>query len=207
MLSSEEITTFEDSVPSGGQSPYVAGHVPSREIKVVAYDPGWPAAYELLADLIRSSLGTAVLGLEHVGSTSVRGLAAKPVIDVDLTVADGSAESSYVPALEEAGLQLVIREPWCYGHRMLRHHDPRCNLHVWSPACPEAARHLIFRDWLRAHPDDRELYAQAKVAATQQTVTARGDVGIYNAHKQAVIREIYARAFAALGLIQRATRG
>lgn len=178
----------------------MAGYGPAAAVGIVAYDSSWPARYETLAELIRQALGTVVLALDHVGSTSVPGLDAKPIIDADLTVADGSAEATYVPALEQCGFRLVIREPWWYGHRMLRHAAPACNLHVWSPGCPEPARHLIFRDWLRANPDERELYAAAKHAAAEQTVAAGGDVETYNANKQAVIRQIYARAFARLGL-------
>ena len=200
MLDPADITTFNDSPPPPGESPFVCGQAPTTELGIVEYDPSWPARYERLADLIRTALGPAVLGLDHVGSTAVPGLAAKPVIDVDLTVADGAAESSYVPALEACGFQLVVREPWWYGHRVLRHREPAANLHVWSPECPEAARHLIFRDWLRANPDECELYLRAKCAASEQTMAAAGDAAVYNAHKQAVIRQIYGRAFTALGL-------
>ena len=169
------------------------------EFGIAAYYASWPAWYERLADLIRRALGPAVLALDHVGSTAVPGLDAKPIIDVDLTVADGSAEATYVLALEAVGFQLIGREPWWYGHRLLRRREPACNLHVWSPDCPEAARHLIFRDWLRANPDECELYLRAKRAASEQTMAAVGDVDAYNAHKQAVIRQIYGRAFSALG--------
>jgi GrpB-like predicted nucleotidyltransferase (UPF0157 family) len=71
---------------------------------------------------------------------------------------------------------------------------------VWSPDSPEAARHVIFRDWLRATGDECERYLRAKRAALAQTMAAGGDVEAYNAHKQAVIRQIYDRAFTALGL-------
>jgi GrpB-like predicted nucleotidyltransferase (UPF0157 family) len=77
-------------------------------------------------------LGWRVLQLEHVGSTSVPGLAAKPVIGIDLTVADPGREQDYVPALEAARFQLLIREPWWYGHLMLRADQPPCNLHVFG---------------------------------------------------------------------------
>jgi GrpB-like predicted nucleotidyltransferase (UPF0157 family) len=80
-----EVTTFNDAVPPDGESPWVTGQVPTSEIAIVASDPSWPSCYELLADMIRTSLGSAVLALDHIGSTSVPGLAAKPVIDVDLT--------------------------------------------------------------------------------------------------------------------------
>lgn len=195
-----DIATFNDAVAPPGESSYVPGHHRSTELALVAYDPAWLAWYERLAAAIRDALGPAVLALDHVGSTAVPGLDAKPIIDVDLTVADGAAEATYVPTLERGGFQLVVREPWWYGHRLLRHHAPRCNLHVWSPDCPEAARHLIFRDWLRAHPHDRALYARAKHAASAHTLVAAGDIETYNAHKQTVVRQIYARAFTALGL-------
>jgi GrpB-like predicted nucleotidyltransferase (UPF0157 family) len=201
MLGSADIATFNDSSPPSGESPYICGQGPTTELSIAEYDTSWPTQYEQLARLIRTALGSAALALEHVGSTAVPGLAAKPVIDVDLTVADAAAESSYVPALEACGFQLVIREPWWYDHRLLRHSEPACNLHVWSPGCPESARHLIFRDWLRANPTEGELYTQVKRAALEQTVSADGDVEVYNAHKQAAIRQIYGRAFTALGLV------
>ena len=200
MLRPSDITIFNDCPPPPGESPWVSSHAPTMEVSIVAYDTSWPARYEFLAGRIRAALGPAVLALDHVGSTSVPGLAAKPTIDVDLTVADAAAEAAYVPALEECGFQLVGREPWWYGHRLLGRSEPACNLHVWSPGCPEPARHLIFRDWLRANPDERDLYVRAKRAASEQTLAVGGDVEAYNAHKQAVIRQIYARAFAALGL-------
>jgi GrpB-like predicted nucleotidyltransferase (UPF0157 family) len=170
------------------------------ELGIAAYNASWPGWYARLAELVRTALGPAVLALDHVGSTAVPGLDAKPIIDMDLTIADGSAEATYVPALEASGFQLIIREPWWYGHRLLRHREPACNLHVWSPDCPETARHLVFRDWLRANPEECELYVRAKRAASEQTMAAAGDVEAYNAHKQAVIRQIYGRAFAELGL-------
>ncbi|MGN6168446.1 MAG: GrpB family protein [Solirubrobacteraceae bacterium] len=201
MLGRADITTFNDSPPPPGESPYLSGYGPTTELSIVEYDACWPAQYERLAGLIRTALGPAVLALDHVGSTAVPGLAAKPVIDVDLTVADGAAESSYVPALERRGFRLVIREPWWYGHRLLRHGEPACNLHVWSPDCPETARHLIFLDWLRANPTERERYARAKRAALEQTASTDGNVEVYNAHKHAAIRQIYGRAFTAIGLV------
>lgn len=200
LLDRSEITQFNDCSAPSAASPYVPGAGPSREVGIETYNPLWPAWYATLADLIRTALGPAVLSLDHVGSTAVPGLDAKPVIDLDLTVANGGMEATYVPALEAQGFRLAVREPWWYGHRLLRHARPRCNLHVFSPGCPETARHLIFRDWLRAQPEDCELYLRAKRAASEHTVASAGDVEAYNAHKQAVIRQIYSRAFTALGL-------
>jgi len=195
-----DVTTFNDEQAPPGESPYLPGFGPSANVVIAPYDPSWPAIYEQLADLVRDTLGEQVLALDHVGSTSVPGLRAKPVIDIDLTVADNTDEAAYVPALEQHGFELVIREPWWYGHRLLRHSEPRCNLHVWSPDCPEPARHLIFRDWLRDHAEDRDLYVRAKQAAAHRTRISRGDVVDYNERKRDVIREIYARAFSELGL-------
>jgi GrpB-like predicted nucleotidyltransferase (UPF0157 family) len=142
-----------------------------------------------------------VLGLEHVGSTAVPGLPAKPVIDIDLAVADADDEDAYVPDLAAAGFTLRIREPWWYGHRMLRADQPRANLHVFAPDSPEPVRHRIFRDWLRQDADDRDLYASTKAEAAKAANALGEHVMQYNARKQAVVREIYARAFAAAGLL------
>ena len=195
-----DLTTFNDDEAPPGASPYLPGYGPTTDVAIVDYDPWWPSAYAQLAAKVQAALGPQVLALDHVGSTSVPGLRAKPVIDIDLTVADGADEAAYVPQLKHHGFELVIREPWWYGHRLLRHTDPRCNLHVWSPDCPEPARHLIFRDWLRANEEERDLYARTKHAAAHRTRISRGDVIDYNERKRDVIREIYARAFAELGL-------
>jgi len=90
----------------------VPGAVPATGIELTNPDPGWPRRYNDLAGPIRAALGWRVLQLEHVGSTAVPGLAAKPVIDIDLTVADPGREQDHIPALEAIGFQLVIREPW-----------------------------------------------------------------------------------------------
>jgi len=140
----------------------VGGPQPVSRIVVVDYDPQWPGQFQALASSIRAALGGAVLGLEHVGSTSVPGLAAKPKIDIDLIVADSSDEDAYVPHLERAGFTLRIREPDWYEHRVLVREDPDVNLHVFSPGAEELKRHLIFRDWLRGNDDDRNLYASVK---------------------------------------------
>jgi GrpB-like predicted nucleotidyltransferase (UPF0157 family) len=179
----------------------VAGTPVPERIEIVASDPSWPESFRRLADLIHNVLGELALEVEHVGSTSVPGLPAKPVIDIDLIVTDSSDEARWLPQLEAAGFVLAIREPWWYEHRCLRFDDPRCNLHVFSPDCAEAARHKIFRDWLRGNPEDLKLYRNAKTIAAK-TANSRGEtVKSYNARKQQAIREIYGRAFAAAGLL------
>ncbi len=143
-----------------------------------------------------------MLQLGHVGSTAVPGLAAKPVIDIGLAVADPGPEQDYIPALEAIGFQLVIREPWLYGHRALLTGEPRCNLHVFGFDSPEPVRHRIFRDWLWGNPADRERYAATKRQTASVANTAGEYVMQYNARKQQVIREIYDRAFVAAGLLE-----
>lgn len=193
--------TFDDSPPPPGADAWVPGAARAVGIEVAAPDPAWPRWYTELAARIRAALGWRALQVEHVGSTSVPGLPAKPIIDIDLTVADSGRERDYVPALEKAGFTLVIREPWWYGHRVLTADEPRCNLHVFGPDSPETVRHRIFRDWLRGNPGDRELYAAAKRQAASEA-NARGEhVMQYNARKEQVVREIYRRAFTAAGLL------
>jgi GrpB-like predicted nucleotidyltransferase (UPF0157 family) len=197
----EEITRHHDADPPPGQSAWVAGARPRTGIEVAAYDPGWPVLFEELAGRIRGALGDAALVIEHVGSTAVPGLPAKPVIDIDLTVPDSADEPAWLPALEEAGFVLVVREPWWHEHRCLNAEDPRCNLHVFSPDCPEPIRHVLFRDWLRSHPEDLARYRDAKLAAASAANRAGEHVMDYNARKEPVIHEIYHRAFRAAGLL------
>jgi GrpB-like predicted nucleotidyltransferase (UPF0157 family) len=202
MPSRAEIVSFDDSAPPPGASPWVPGIAPDIGIEVADPDPDWPRQYRVLAGRIREALGWRVLQLEHVGSTSVPGLPAKPIIDIDLTVADPGHEQDYIPALETTGFRLVIREPWWYGHRALRADEPRCNLHVFGFDSPESVRHRIFRDWLRGNLGERDRYAAAKRQAASEANAAGEHVMQYNARKEQVIREIYHRAFVAAGLLQ-----
>jgi GrpB-like predicted nucleotidyltransferase (UPF0157 family) len=131
-------------------------------IHLADYDDAWAGSFAREAERIRSALGTAALQVEHVGSTSVPGLAAKPIIDIVLTVADSSDEPAYVPAMEAAGYVLRIREPDWFEHRLFKGPDTDVNVHVFSVGCPEIARMLRFRDHLRADDADRELYERTK---------------------------------------------
>ena len=178
------------------------GAAPATGIEVTDPDPAWPRQYADLARRIREALGWRALRLEHVGSTSVPGLPAKPIIDIDLTVADPERENDYVPALEMIGFRLVIRTPWWYGHRALVADQPRCHLHVFGPDSAELVRHRIFRDWLRGNPGERDRYAAAKRQAASEANAGGEHVMQYNARKQEVVREIYHRAFVAAGLLE-----
>lgn len=131
-------------------------------IQIINYNPDWSQLFEREAERIRAALGDRILLLEHVGSTSVPGLAAKPIIDLLLVVEDSADELSYVPALEAAGYVLRIRESDWYEHRMFKGPDTDINLHVFSLGCPEIERMLLFRNWLRSNASDCQLYECTK---------------------------------------------
>ena len=172
----------------------IGSSLPRKRLIVVPYDARWPEQYPALAARIRAALGDRVLALAHIGSTSVPGLAAKPVIDVDLTVADSADEAAYVPDLEAAGFVLRVREPDWQEHRMFSVPDRSVNLHVFSPDAPEPRRHLVFRAWLCDDAGDRERYATAKAELAAQGFEKPME---YNNHKAALVYDIYERAFAA----------
>jgi GrpB-like predicted nucleotidyltransferase (UPF0157 family) len=163
----------------------------SGRILIVDYDPEWPQLFRRAADKIVAVLGSRALGVEHTGSTSVPGLAAKPIVDMLLVVNDSADEDSYVPDLEGAGYALRIREPNWHQHRMFEGVDASINLHVSSSGCTEINRILMFRDWLRSNAADRDLYARAKLALAQKEWK---DVQNYADAKTAVIEEILGRA-------------
>ena len=166
----------------------------SAPIRLVEYDPEWPEKFRREADRIRAVLGDRVLQLEHVGSTAVPGLPAKPIVDMLLGLADSADEPAYLPAMESAGYVLRIREPEWHEHRLFKGPDTNINLHVFSSGCPEIGRMLAFRDWLRSNAPDRELYARTKLELTQENWKY---VQNYADAKTAVVEEILARAQAA----------
>lgn len=165
-------------------------------IQIVDYNPDWPQLFEREAERIQATLCDQVLLLEHVGSTSVPGLAAKPIIDLLLVVEDSADEPSYVPALETTGYVLRVREPDWYEHRLFKGSDTDINLHVFSQDCSEINRMLLFRNWLRSNASDRQLYERAKreLARLDWKYTQN-----YADAKTTVIEEILKRAGADAG--------
>jgi len=163
------------------------------EIELVEYDPSWPALYEREATRITDALRERAILLEHVGSTAVPGLAAKPRIDIVLVVADTRDEGRYVAALEAAGYALRIREPDWHEHRLFKGVAPDVNLHVFSQGCSEVGRMIRFRDHLRVDEHDRFLYEQTK----RKLATRRwGSVQDYADAKTSVVDAISDRAAA-----------
>ncbi|HVK21785.1 MAG TPA: GrpB family protein [Actinokineospora sp.] len=199
MPTPEEITRHHE--PDPDENPWVDGPPRAKPFVIAEYDERWRESFALLKGMIKDVLGDTALVIEHVGSTSVPGLAAKPIIDIDLTVPDSADEAAYVPALEAAGFRLAIREPSWHEHRCLKLAAPDTNLHVFSPDCPETVRHRMFRDWLIAHPEDLARYREAKHAAAVETTAAAGVIVDYNRHKEPVLRDIYDRMFRAAGLL------
>ena len=163
----------------------------SGRIVLVAYDPLWPDLFAVEAERVRLALGPRALRIEHVGSTSVPGLVAKPIIDMLLIVADSSDEPAYVAAMESAGFLLRIREPDWHEHRMFKGPETDINLHVFSFGCPEIDRMVLFRDWLHNNAADRDQYARTKQALARQEWKY---VQNYADAKTTVIEEIIARA-------------
>ena len=201
--SNAEITRHHDTGRPDADA-WVEGHAQAAyHIEVVEYDDRWPADFERVAGRLRDALGERALEVHHVGSTSVPGLPAKPVIDVDLVVADPADEAAYIPALRGAGFEHTLREPWWHEHRLVKHADPLSYVHVFGPDCPEVIRHRMFHDWLAEHADERERYAGAKrAAAIEMNAKPGGGTGMdYNRHKEPVVRAIYDRMFRAHGLL------
>jgi GrpB-like predicted nucleotidyltransferase (UPF0157 family) len=165
------------------------GGVEKREIKIVDYDTDWPKKFEAHAKIIADALGGSALRIEHVGSTSVPGLAAKPIIDILVVVRDSADESAYLPRLEAAGYILRVREPDWNEHRMFRTHVKDVHVHIYSTDCPEVQRTLAFRDRLRLNIDDRRRYEQTKreLAAKEWS-----DMNAYADAKTEVIESIIA---------------
>ena len=134
----------------------------SRPIELHEYDPQWPDRYAEHAARLRAALADRAVRVEHVGSTSVPGLAAKPIVDIVLEVPDSADEPAYVGDLEAVGYVLRIREPDWFEHRFFYTPGGGVHLHVFSADCSETERMVRFRDWLRANAADRELYVRTK---------------------------------------------
>ncbi len=171
----------------------LVGEPEKVDIVVVDYDPAWPRRFEVERQRIMRALGDRALAVDHVGSTSVPHLAAKPIIDINLMVTDSSDEQSYVPDLVAAGYELRVREPEWFEHRMFRTSAHDAHVHVFSVGSSEIVRMRAFRDWLRAHDGDRELYASTKRALAQcdwPTMQHYADA------KGQIVEEIMSRALA-----------
>ena len=150
-------------------------------------DPRWPELYERHRAALAGLLGSRARRIDHVGSTAVAGLAAKPIVDIQVTVGDPD-DDELVELLEAAGYPLRVREP---GHRMFRTPEGTVQVHLWRAGSADERRHILFRDWLRLDAGDR-----ARYEATKRELARRRwrDVNYYAEAKGPVITEIMARA-------------
>jgi GrpB-like predicted nucleotidyltransferase (UPF0157 family) len=137
-------------------------------IEVVDYDPDWPRQFQSWRDRLMPALGTSLVRIEHVGSTSVPGLPAKPIIDIQLSMANVDDESTYVPQIEALGVALRSRDS---EHRYFRPAGNRkrdVQIHVTQAGTAWERTHLLFRDYMRSHPDAAHAYAEMKRAAASR---------------------------------------
>jgi GrpB-like predicted nucleotidyltransferase (UPF0157 family) len=173
---------------------HLIGGLEPREIVIADYDAAWPRQYEAHARAIRAALGGTLLRIEHIGSTAVPVLAAKPIIDILAVVPDAADERAYVPPLAAAGYALRVREPAFFEHRMLRPAARDVHVHVYSPGAPEIGRTVTFRDWLRRSAEDRGRYEAVKRRLAAERWP---DMNAYADAKSGVIESILAAAVAA----------
>ena len=175
--------------------PELIGGVEKRAIRVVGYDEGWPRRFVEERARLADALGERALRIEHIGSTAVPGLCAKPVVDIDLSVNDPNDEPAYLAALVAAGYHLRVREP---GHRMVRSATLDVHVHVCAAGSDWEQRHVLFRDWLRSHPADAQEYGDVKCGLAKQDWP---DMNAYADAKTQVIEQILSRARAGNALV------
>jgi GrpB-like predicted nucleotidyltransferase (UPF0157 family) len=178
--SDDAFDDYLDAVLIGGRE--------ERELVLVDYVPMWASRFARERVRIVEALGEVARRVEHVGSTAVPGLAAKPIVDILVAVDDPDDEYGYLKAMEGADYELRVREP---GHRMFRTPERDVHVHVWKGGSNDERRHLLFRDWLRQAPDDRELYESVKRRFVGERFT---DMNYYARAKGPVIEEIMRRA-------------
>ena len=165
----------------------------TARVIVLPYDRAWKAAFEAIRMEIESAVGDLVLGIEHVGSTSVEGLSAKPCIDIDVVIEDYGVFGEVVRRLADIGyihegdLGIPNREAFCYSDKphLMTHH-----LYVCPRDSEELRRHRVFRDFLRSDPDAVRMYSRVKETAAGLFPE---DIDKYMEYKSSCIRELYAR--------------
>jgi GrpB-like predicted nucleotidyltransferase (UPF0157 family) len=165
---------YLDAVLVGGRE--------ARQVEIVDYDPAWPEAFEKHRRRIVNALGETARTVEHIGSTAVPTLAAKPIVDIMVTVDNPEDEAAYLRALEETGYVLRVREA---DHRMFRTPERDVHVHIWRRGSEDEKRHLIFREHLRSNPDDRDAY----VALKRSLAGRWKDVNYYAEAKGPFIRQ------------------
>lgn len=163
----------------------------SRSIIIVDYDPTWPTRFQELRDRVTAVLGELIVVIEHVGSTSIPGCAAKPIIDLDVVISSMTdlpqviARLATLGYVHEGDLEVPGREAFAASPDTPPHH-----LYVCSSQSEEYHRHLLFRDYLRAHPEEVQTYLALKQRLAQQF---RDDRDAYSKAKNEFIGRILQR--------------
>jgi GrpB-like predicted nucleotidyltransferase (UPF0157 family) len=204
-LSPEDIV--RDYVDDGSSTERVNERKSRVKIAIVEPNPAWPQRFLDTKARIEAVLGSTAIAILHSGSTSVSGLPAKDIIDIDLVVKDIKDEDSYVEALERSGFLFLLREPDWHQHRFFVDEGDRpdaypINLHVFGPDCPEVERHRIFREWLSRSPEDVQLYATVKRECAAASEAAGGSMQEYTLRKEKTVQKILNKAFRDLGYIK-----
>jgi GrpB-like predicted nucleotidyltransferase (UPF0157 family) len=166
----------------------VLGGSDAADVRIVAYDDQWPARFERERARIVDALGSIAMRVEHVGSTAVPGLAAKPIVDISIGVDDPDDDAALTLALTNAGYVLRVIEP---EHRMFRTPDRGVHVHVWREGSAGQVDQLVFRDWLRVDPEDRARYETVKRELASRKW---GSMGGYAEAKTEVVAEIMRKA-------------
>lgn len=179
-------TKSETNVTSDG----LIGGREKREVVISEYDDQWPEIFQRHERVIREALGDIAVRIEHIGSTSVPGFAAKPIIDILVVVPDPGDESSYLPALVVAGYELRVREPEFDEHRMVRTPERDVHVHIFPPHSKEIDRYMAFRNQLRTNSVDRIRYERAKRMLAEREWE---DMNEYADAKSEVIEEIISK--------------
>ena len=164
-----------------------------RKVIVELYNPDWKLEFEKIRDELAEVLKDSVISIEHVGSTSVEGLSAKPVIDIDIVMKDYNFFETVknllgtIGYLHEGDLGVKERHAFKYSDKphLMRHH-----LYVCPEYSAELKRHIIFRDWLRSHPDDRDWYGSVKILAAKYYPE---DIDSYMIAKNPCVKEIFGK--------------
>ena len=163
----------------------------TKEVMVVPYCEKWPAEFDKIKELIVAALESSAISIEHVGSTSVAGLWAKPIIDIDVVIKDNSVLSEVIQRLDSIGyhyegnLGIQDRYAFCYENKphLMPHH-----LYVCPQYSKELKRHLCFRDYLRSHPEAVKRYSEVK---REGAACFPQDIDGYINYKTGTIEEIY----------------
>ncbi len=163
----------------------------TKRVVVVPYDETWKSAFDEIKKEIESAIGDLIIGIEHVGSTSVEGLSAKPCIDIDVIIKDYAIFASIVHRLEDIGythegdLGIKDREAFKYSDKphLQQHH-----LYVCPQQSEELNRHLTFRDFLRSNSEAVMRYGAVKEKAAQ---LFPDDIDKYMEYKSPCIEELY----------------